>query len=343
MHSSSGTISLSPSPARRVVKEEISRLGRPLTFAEFSEIALYHPETGYYRKPWKRIGKAAGMDFLTAPGLGSLFGELVVEAASGMIIQAGMDPLDTTFVEIGAEPGDDASRTAGQRFGRTKTIRLGDPWIWEGPAVVFSNELFDAQPFHRLTFLEGKWRETGVAARADGSLEEVLLPEISVALQRLKLEWPTNPGEGYRLDLSPAAAVLAEKMAAPSWDGLFLAFDYGKTWQELTECTPQGTARAYRRHRQSINLTADPGEQDLTCHVCWDWLEKCLIRNRFESVGLISQEAFFIRQATRLIGETVESRPGQFDPRRRELAQLLHPGAMGQKFQVLHGLRKTLT
>src|SRR5690606_12158499 len=135
-------------------------------------------------------------------------------------------------------------------------------------AIVFSNELFDAQPFHRLVFHQNQWRETGVAWKND--FIETLFPEFSAPVQKFRDILPESSAEGYRIDLPVAAAELAAQLAAPGWQGLFLAFDYGKSWLEIAEETPQGTARAYFRHRQLNDLLARPGQQDLTCHICWD-------------------------------------------------------------------------
>ena len=63
-------------------------------------------------------------------------------------------------------------------------------------------------------------------------------------------------GEGYLIDAPFAATALAEKIAGQSWTGLFVAFDYGKSWRELIEAAPAGTARAYHRHTQSNDLLA---------------------------------------------------------------------------------------
>ena len=96
---------------------------------------------------------------------------------------------------------------------------------------------------------------------------------------------PSTAPEGYRIDMPLAAADLAERIAALPWSGLFLAFDYGKSWRELAGDTPAGTVRAYSRHRQSNALLAQPGEQDLTCHVCWDWIGESARRPRFRTAG----------------------------------------------------------
>jgi len=228
-----------------------------------------------------------------------------------------------------------------------------------GNAWFFSNELFDAQPFRRFVFRGGAWREFGVALEGR-ALREVewrgmadcgsfknhgLEARATTGLAR---GWSLPPGapEGWHLDLPLASVALADEIAARPWSGLFIACDYGKGWRELVEASAAGTARAYYRHTQSNDLLARPGGQDLTCHVCWDWLADALARAGFAGLGadaprVESQEAFFMRHAGGyLAGAIANAGAGAAGAaRRRALAQLLHPAHLGLRFQVLHGYR----
>jgi len=311
--------------------------GRPVSFARFMELALYHPTAGYYRRPRCRTGLTPAADFHTSVTLGPLFGELVVAAATKLAGRA--DLRDWTFAEIGAEPGSSALDGVVHPFGRVVTIRVGEPLRLAGPCVVFSNELFDAQPFHRLHWRAGAWRETGVALSDDRPVETELA-EWSPAVRAVQSRLPAAaPADGYRLDLPLAAEALCTQIAAEPWTGLFLTFDYGKSWSELAEAQPAGTARAYRAHRQETDLLAHPGEQDLTCHICWDWLETALGVHGFAAVARESQEAFFLRHAAAAVERIVRRPSAGPDPVKSRLQQLLHPALQGQRFQVLHAVR----
>jgi SAM-dependent MidA family methyltransferase len=329
-----------------------------LSFARFMELALYHPDTGYYAQRRRRIGRAPDTDFFTATSLGPVFGELVVESCVALLDQR--LPRDHTFVEIGAEspapgnaggfdsfpggPGGVLAPTGSGQAGVTHpfaaaaTISLGQPLHLPPRAVVFSNELFDAQPCHRLVREAGHWRESGVGLR-DDALEEVLLPDLTPEVQAVHDRLPAAAPDGYRIDLPLAAAQLAARIAAQPWAGLFVAFDYGKSWRELSEDTPAGTVRAYFRHRQSNDLLARPGEQDLTCHVCWDWLGEALTVHGFAAPMLESQEAFFVHHAAPALSRLTAAEAGRFSGRKLGVMQLLHPGNMGRKFQVLWARR----
>jgi SAM-dependent MidA family methyltransferase len=298
-----------------------------MTFARFMELALYHPEVGYYRRRKPRIGYALGTDFFTASTSGPIFGELV--AAACVKLLGGRDPRAHAFVEIGAEMSGGVLAGVTHLFRETRALRIGEPLRISGDCVVFSNELFDAQPCVRTVFRGGAWHEIGVRLAAD-ELVEAELPS--------SYHEPAS-AEGYHLDRPLASAELAKQIAAQPWHGLFVAIDYGKTWRELAQETPAGTARAYHRHMQSNDLLAQPGEQDLTCHVCWDWLMDALRQHGFAEPTLEFQESFFIRHAGEFIERTTTAEAARFSQRKLALLQLLHPAHLGQKFQVLHALR----
>lgn len=301
-----------------------------MPFARFMELALYDREVGYYASGRTRIGYRAGTDFFTSSSSGPVFGEMVAAACVELL---GDDPAAYTFVEIGAETAAGVLANVPHRFAATRTISLGAPIALAGKCVVFSNELFDAQPFNRYVFRRGGWRELGVALKGDA------LTEIEMSGGAPPPDFPREAPDGYVIDAPFAAARLAERIAAQRWTGLFVGADYGKSWREIVEAAPAGTARAYYRHTQSNDLLARPGQQDLTCHVCWDWLAQAVQRQGFTSVAVESQEAFFIRHAGRFIEATSIAEASRLSQRKLALFQLLHPSYLGQKFQVLHGRR----
>jgi SAM-dependent MidA family methyltransferase len=303
-----------------------------MDFAEFMDLALYDSTIGYYRRDRTRVGRSTDTDFFTATSSGPIFGELVAAACTTLLGPA--RAATHTFVELGAERGRCVLDGVRHPFAGVKTIGIDDPLTISGPVIVFSNELFDAQPCRRFVFSAGKWCERGVTLH-DGHLAEILLETAAP----LDLHLPATAAEGYALDLPLAARALASRIASEPWNGLFIAFDYGKSWPYLaTEC-PQGTARAYRQHQQSNDLFAFPGEQDLTCHVCWDWIEDALRTAGLGAVTLESQEAFFVHHAGAFLARETAAAAAHFSPRKQALLQLLHPSHLGFKFQVLHALR----
>lgn len=313
-----------------------------LNYCDYIQAALYHPRWGYYQGERRRVGRRGESDYYTAQSLGKVFAELVLDAARKLLEQgwlgSGPEPKGFTFVELGREPGRNRFAKTALSFKKTVRIGVNDPLRISGPCVVFSNELFDAQPFYRMVFLDGAWRELGVAVSADG-LEEIVLEDFSPAVAGFLHRLPTTTLEGYQLDLPLPSVDLLHEIVQLDWSGLFLTLDYGKSWEELIYQTPGGSGRAYSRHRQSPNLLVEPGRRDITCHICWTWLMEELERSGFKSIRLESQEAFFLNHAGKTIERIVTTRPGAFLEDRQTLKHLLHPASMGQQFQVLWAQR----
>lgn len=332
---SSPTTATDRGPSARFLAAFRARAGDPgvLSFAEFMDLALYDETVGYYRRAHQRIGYGGATDFFTASTSGPIFGELVSAACVALL--EGRPPGDHVFVEIGAESEAGILKDVSHPFAEVRTVRVGEQVRIPPRAIVFSNEVFDAQPLRRFVFRAGEWRERGVALRR-GILVEVELPGADVPAELCAVQ---SPAEGYEVDASWAAAQLMSAIAAQPWAGLLLAFDYGKTWRELIEATPQGTARAYYRHTQDNDLLARPGEQDLTGHVCWDWLEASMRVHGFARPQRDSQEAFLVKFAGPAIAAISKADAARFSRRKQALQQLLHPTHLGQKFQVLHGTR----
>jgi SAM-dependent MidA family methyltransferase len=320
-------------PARPQFLEALGARARgrsAVTFAEFMEVALYDPLVGYYRRDRPRVGYGEGTDFITSES-SPLFGRLVAAACTGLLAPTAVS--DVAWVELGAEPGAGLFRGGPHPFRSVRQVRVGDPLRIEGPSVVFSNELFDAQPFRRFRFRQGRWRELGVSFLGG------LLAETEIEGDAVPGVLPQGADDGYVIDAPLAAASLAAAVAGQPWSGLFLAFDYGKSWEEIVHGSPEGTARSYRRHEQGSDLLAHPGEQDLTCHVCWDWLRDALGAGGFRGPTVDSQEGFFVRHAAHAIEALASSDPGRPSRDKLSLQQLLHPGNLGRRFQALWALR----
>ena len=167
----------------------------PLTVAAFMDLALYHPEIGYYARTAPRSGRAG--DFFTSVDAGPLFGELLEQQLSEMrALLDGPDPLrGFDLVEAGAGNGRlaadilCAARTRSPDFYQSIRLHLvetsraardaqkatlGDsaerlawsdaalPEAFEG--VLIANELLDALPVHQVVMREDGLREVYVAA-----------------------------------------------------------------------------------------------------------------------------------------------------------------------------------
>lgn len=299
---------------------------------DFVESALYEAGCGYYADSQRsRIGKSFRNDFYTANSLGTLFRELVADAARKL---AGEDFCrKAAFIEIGCEAGESVNCPEG--FARYRPMPLGTPLALEGLCVVFSNELLDAQPFDQMVWHEGIWQFSAV--HWNGMQWEPCLLPPSACSRPLPSGLPEEAPEAYVLDVPTGAEALTRELTTQAWEGLWIAFDYGKDWLDLTRNHPAGTARAYHKHRQHNALVENPGEQDITHHVCWDRLESILQEAGFADIQTRRQEAFFMTHAQERIAAVLNA--PQEESSRGKLAELLHPAHMGTKFQVLSAFR----
>jgi len=311
----------------------------PISYADYIQHALYSEACGYYTKQRERVGRHPNRDFYTAESLGSVFAQLVTTAAEDLLPDG--VAAQSTFIEIAAEPGAELlSHLSSHPFANSRVIRQGDAIDAEGPVVIFANEWLDALPFHRLIFKDGAWRERGVDFNEKGELIDVLLSGLSDPVAQIVARLPESIEDGYELDLPLAAEAALHELCQQDWTGLIVLFDYGKTWTSLCIDCPSGTARTYHQHTQDNDLLALPGEKDITCDVCWDRLSEALQQTKFTSITLESQESFIVQRAQRVAEAIVSQNAGNFSQDRQTLMELIHPAHMGQRFQVLWGLRK---
>lgn len=302
-----------------------------LTFESFMHTALYHPQEGYYSKARKRIGRDPNTDFYTATSMGATFPKLVVSAIRQLL----GEPLEEyVFVEAGPETESGVLGTLDNcPFQAVRLIRPGDSFELPAKSIVFSNELFDAQPFRRLIFTRESWREMGV------KLEDSRIRWVQMDLAQPVAGLPPRAPEGYVVDWPGKAHALLDCIARQRWSGLFIAFDYGLDSPVVFSERPQGTGRTYSNHNLGSDLLERPGEVDITCHVIWDIMENILRSHHFTHISLLRQEAFFMQFAQSGIEQILLSAPAGFSHEKQSLMQLLHPSNMGHQFQVLSARR----
>lgn len=268
-----------------LIQAEIHSHGA-MPFSRFMELALYHPQLGYYRRGQRVFGREG--DFYTASQLQPVFGRLLACAFNqlgapaqpdGRVIVAdwgagqsdlreGLDAYDYRFVDVGRED-------APERF----------------RGIVLANELFDALPVDVARRQDGIWREWTVAAQGDG-----LVWADGSALDGEWLEYAQRAAREARWDADPAVLELPvalnsciKRIDQRLECGWIVAFDYGYTARELARF-PQGTLMGYRKHRAFEDVLAEPSERDITAHVPFDELRRRARsadwkESRFESMG----------------------------------------------------------
>lgn len=330
----------------------------PISVADYMAICLFDPEHGYYttREPFGAAG-----DFVTAPEVSQMFGELVavwlVEAWSAVGA-----PLPLTIAEIGPGRGTlmkDMVRTlrhiaprlaAGADFAlveasprltavqRDTLSDSGPAFAWHAtpdtlpdqPLLIVGNEIFDALPFRQFVRHDGKWLERAIGLDADGSLR-FGIGTASLAAEALPAT-ARNAPDGSIFEIAPARealmSALAQRIAARGGAGIF--FDYGHLEPGLGD-----TFQAVRKHR-SEGVFDNPGEADLTSHVDFSALAAVAT-----SHGLAARKA---TQAEFLLGMGLLERAGRLgqagdsavhEKITADVDRLAGPDQMGELFKVL--------
>jgi SAM-dependent MidA family methyltransferase len=213
-----------------------------------------------------------------------------------------------------------------------------DPPIFRG--IIFSNELLDAFPVHRLGWdaQQHSWFEWGVTFHNDqfvwtrlsrlSSEAAQLAPEVPEELSRVL-------PDGFTTEVSPSALEWWRQAAASLAHGKLLAIDYGLEAHEFLEPhRAQGTLRAYRRHRPAADILENPGQQDITAHVNFS-----VLRDVGQSFGLVSEplqtQAQFL---TRIFEKVAKGQPDSSEwtqGQTRQFQTLTHPDHLGRAFRVL--------
>jgi SAM-dependent MidA family methyltransferase len=352
------------------ISEEIDRAG-PMTFARFMELALYCPNFGYYERADGTPGRAG--DFFTSVSVGKLFGELL--AAQFAVWLQNLPGPNRQILETGAHDGQlaaDILRSLQTNHpGLTDTLEY---WILEPSArrqlvqentlkefacvrwfkswpnlpntgvsgIIFSNELLDAMPVHRLGWDAQKrnWFEWGVGRAGDSFVWRKLEGRGAVAL--LAADFGILPTalldvlpDGFTTEVCPASTQWWRDAAGRLKHGKLLAFDYGLSAEEFfAPERSEGTVRAYHQHRQNNDLLARVGEQDLTAHVNFS-----AIRVAGESAGLrtetLANQGTFLVQVLAQFSKNGLAFDGWDSAKRRQFQTLTHPEHLGKLFRVL--------
>lgn len=317
-------------PAAELLAAEIRASG-PLPFSRFMDVALYHPEHGYYRKPRDPFGTEG--DFFTAEQMQPVFG-ILIAARIRQIFRAMGAPPDFTVVELGAGRREMADAFAEWRYVPVDVGSGQMPERFRG--VVFSNEFFDALPVDAAVFREGEWRERRIDC-VEGRFVWVTGGPVSAEAEEYLRRCGPEPEEGRACEIGLEAVRWIERIARALRRGAVVTIDYGYTRAELVRF-PAGTLMGYRRHTAREDVLEDPGERDITAHVNFTALmgaaAHCGLRpEKFETLAQTLLAAGEADQFAAALGSADDLR------RRMQLKTLLF--GMGETFRVLTlGLEK---
>jgi len=352
-------------PLAELLADRIRRFG-PMTFADYMRECLYHPVHGYYNKAESKRFP----DYYTSVDVHAIFARLLARQFAEM-----WESLDRsaefTLVEAGAGVGRFAAQVLGfceaklpEFYGGLRYVAVERSASRREQATIaakryatagrftasaeiprhlaagclFSNELVDALPVHRVVMDGGALKEMFVDLR-DGRFVDVMAPVSTCAITEYFAAQGITLSEEQHAEAGLEACDWISEVGRRLARGYVLTIDYGHPASDLfDDHHMRGTLLAYRDHRASEEFYASPGKQDLTAHVNFTALETWGKRSGLETVGLTSQTAFLLA-----LGQGNDFADlydeGQSEAERTkarlQLKTLIHPEGMGERFQVL--------
>ena len=355
---------------RGILNRAITEAGGAIPFYRYMQLVLYHPQYGYYMADRLRLGRSG--DFVTAPEMTSLFGELLT-LQMVEIWQSMGSPAAFHIVEAGAGSGKlamDLLRTARRFPDFQKSLiytilevsptfqarqqhtldeaglsRQAVRWLWDLSTlpenslegVILSNEFFDAFPIHWVEMGETGLRELAVSQGKKG-LETVAIP-VAPPLEPdyftvLGIDLPL----ATRTEIGLAATVWMTMAARRLKRGVILSIDYGSPQEEYYgPGYPQGTLTGFYQHQQISNPLRYPGEMDLTAHVDFTALARAGEKGGLTTLGYTTQSWFLmglgILQRLEILSKHQDSTT--YESLRQTVLRLIMPQGMGERFKVL--------
>jgi NADH dehydrogenase [ubiquinone] 1 alpha subcomplex assembly factor 7 len=334
------------------LREQIATSG-PLTVAQYMTACLHDPKDGYYAT---RPALGEGGDFITAPLVSQMFGELLGLWAAEVWFRLGR-PDRVLLVEAG--PGDgtlmsDALRAARHAPGFLEAVKLvlveTSPPLFEAqhtrldvgpappawalslaelpdgaPVILIANELLDCLPPRQFVKTPQGWAERMVGLDADGELAFGLTPTpAGVALPEANV--------GDLVEISPAQEAFGAELGGliARQGGAALLIDYGRA-----EPGPGDTLQALKRH-QKVDPLEGPGEADLTVHADFPAVAAAARRAGAQTAPILTQGELLGRLGIYDRAEALaRARPDRAEILERQLARLTAPDQMGVLFKAL--------
>lgn len=303
------------------LKQDIHDRGGFLSFADFMERALYHPQWGYYTAPDFSIGKTG--DFTTAPELSPLFARSFVRPLLAIAERIGT----TTLLEIGAGTGRFAhdllrhleryqalpdhyfiyeiSETLREK--QAAFLQMACPhlysritWLSALPTqfvgTIIANEVLDALPVHCFSIENHTIKERGVTLKDDAFSWQLHAPTTDLLAQKADaLRTLYDLKTGYTSEINLRLAPFLQSVTASLQAGVVLFIDYGYGQAEYYHPERnRGSLTCFYQHHRHDNPLIHPGLQDITAHVDFTRVIEEASERECDLLGFTSQAAFLL-------------------------------------------------
>lgn len=339
-----------------LIREHIAAAGGRIGFDAYQELVLYAPGLGYYTGGAAKLGP--GGDFVTAPGLGTLYAKCLARQVAQLLehlgggdvlefgpgdgalavallaelVALGVPPRRYLAIERSAELADrQRAALAGVGWAQRAQWLTGLPEAFEG--VVLASEVLDALPVRRYRMTAPGLAELYVGVGPDG-FELVEGPARDHVLVRhlATLDLPV----GYETEASPAAQAWVRTVAGVVRRGAALIIDYG--YPRAAYYHPQrvhGTFRCHYRHRAHDDAFTWPGQTDLTAHVDFTALAEAALAGGADLLGYTTQADFLIHAGLAEVLTGTDPADPAYGALALEARRLVLPEHMGEAFGVL--------
>jgi SAM-dependent MidA family methyltransferase len=350
------------------LRERIRSEG-PITFYEWMKAALYDSDEGYYcrsdRERWGRQG-----DYRTSPersvlfagtfaryfaklhqDLGSSASLTIVEvgAGAGHFAETVLETLQLRFADIFSkthyfidEAGPDSRSRARLRLTRFGSRVEFKPLAKLDPlehAIVFTNELLDAFPAHRVTMQRGELLELHIGLDKSGSFEWTDGPLSTPRLSEYFCRLGICLGEGQLADVNLEIENWMELVSRKLKSGYLITVDYGDEASDLySEERRKGSLRAFYKHQVSDDVLFQPGQQDITSSVDWTLVKMVGAKKGFGVVAFERQDRFLLENGLLAEMELRVSEASRESERLRvstSAREMILPGSLAESFQVM--------
>jgi NADH dehydrogenase [ubiquinone] 1 alpha subcomplex assembly factor 7 len=330
----------------------------PLSVAAYMAMALHDPEGGYYAR---RDPIGAQGDFITAPEISQVFGELI-----GLWCAVAWDQLGRPDPVILAELGPGRGALIGDLLRAAATVpdfyralrlhlvetsaplraaqeqRLGqfEPrWVPrledlpDGPMLLVANEFLDALPIRQFVRRGLHWLERMVTLDEENCFIFAEGPPSLVARSLVPAALRDSAGQGAVAEICPAALGLATALGArfSRQVGAALFIDYG-----YFSNAPGPTLRALYRHC-AVSVLAAPGTADLSAHVDFAAFADAARAGGADTHGPVSQARLLasLGAAERAAALRARATPSQQHALDSGVERLLDPDKMGTLFKAI--------
>ncbi len=337
------------------------RQKKEIPFVEFMQLALYHPQQGYYSSGLTKIGQQG--DFITGPELSPLFGYTLANqcqsilsllerpnilefgAGTGALCVSILERLEQVnclpehyfIIELSAH-----LRHCQQELIQEKIPHLANKvqWLEQWPeasfnGIILANEVLDAMPVHRFKWMDNSLLESYISLNEHNELIE----QFKVCSNPRLITYLKD-----KLNDVPSPYISEANLFIDNWvkelfqllnQGLVLLIDYGFPRHEYYHPERnQGTLMCHYQHHVHPNPLVHVGEQDITAHVDFTHVAEAGHNAGFHVAGYTNQASFLLANGLlHLIDTIVDERESLHA--KQAAKQLLQENEMGELFKVI--------